>query len=134
MSTLSEFPELGGALDALGGKFSDAEMQALNRKVDLEGRSPDAVARDALARLELISSGAVAAEDPLLIATSPHSGQTANMPAHRCRAVRRAFVGPRSGCPSQHQLRWSKSETATPGWPWLAPKAFLTYPARLRAA
>ncbi|WP_299848436.1 glycine betaine ABC transporter substrate-binding protein [uncultured Roseovarius sp.] len=92
MSSLSEFPELGVALDALGGRFSDAEMQALNRKVDLEGRSPDAVARDALARLELISSGAVEAEDPLLIATSPiltdseHAGTS-------LRAVRRAFVG-----------------------------------------
>ncbi len=92
MSSLSEFPELGAALDALGGRFSDAEMQALNRKVDLEGRSPDAVARDALARLELISSGAVEAEDPLLIAASPLLTDSEHAGAS-LRAVRRAFVG-----------------------------------------
>ncbi|WP_306114231.1 MULTISPECIES: glycine betaine ABC transporter substrate-binding protein [unclassified Roseovarius] len=92
MSSLSEFPELGGALDALGGKFSEAEMQALNRKVDLEGRAPDAVARDALARLGLISSGAVEAEDPLLIATSAVLTDSAHA-GTSLRAVRRAFVG-----------------------------------------
>lgn len=92
MSSLSEFPELGGTLDALGGKFSDAEMQALNRKVDLEGRAPDAVARDALARLGLIASGAVEAEDPLLIATSPMLTESDHV-GTSLRAVRRAFVG-----------------------------------------
>ncbi len=92
MSSLSKFPELGAALDALGGKFSDAEMQALNRKVDLEGRAPDAVARDALARLGLIASGAVEAEDPLLIATSPMLTESEHV-GTSLRAVRRAFVG-----------------------------------------
>ncbi len=92
LSALSEYPGLGGALDALGGRFTEAEMQALNRRVDLEGRSPDAVARDALARLGLISSGAVEAEDPLLIAASPLLADS-DFAGTALRAVRRAFVG-----------------------------------------
>ncbi|MEM0945747.1 MAG: glycine betaine ABC transporter substrate-binding protein, partial [Pseudomonadota bacterium] len=56
-AALSEFPGLGPALDALAGKIDGALMQELNGKVDIEGRSPQAVARDTLARLGLIESG-----------------------------------------------------------------------------
>ena len=92
LDTLSKFPALGGALDALAGKFSNEEMQALNRRVDLEGRSPDAVARDALARLGLISSGAVESEDPLMIAASPLLAES-DLAGTALRAARRAYVG-----------------------------------------
>ncbi|MEO0566424.1 MAG: glycine betaine ABC transporter substrate-binding protein [Pseudomonadota bacterium] len=92
LSALSEHPELGAALDALGGQFSATDMQSLNRRVDLEGRAPEAVARDALARVGLLSTGAIEAEDPLLIAASPIiiESEFAGM---SLRAVRRAFVG-----------------------------------------
>ena len=92
LASLSEFPQLGAALDSLGGKFSDAEMQALNRKVDLEGRAPEAVARDALARAGVIDAGAVEAEDPLLIAASPYLAES-DLAGTALRAARRAYTG-----------------------------------------
>lgn len=92
LSSLSEHPTLGGALDALGGTFSNEEMQTLNRRVDLEGRAPEAVARDALARLGLISSGAVEADDPLMIAASPLLAES-DLAGTALRAARRAYVG-----------------------------------------
>ncbi len=92
METLATYPELGAALDALGGRFTEEEMQVLNRRVDLEGRSPEAVARDALARIELVASGAVEAEDPLRIAAPPNLADSI-LAGTSLRAVRRAFVG-----------------------------------------
>lgn len=91
-SSLSEFQGLGGALDALGGILTNEEMQALNRKVDLEGRAPEAVARDALARLGVISSGAVEAADPLTISASPLMSE-GGLSGTAMRATRRAYVG-----------------------------------------
>ena len=69
-SALSDHAGLGAVLDALSGKIDGDLMQDLNRKVDIEGRAPQAVARDALARMELIDAGAVDAGEPLLIAAS----------------------------------------------------------------
>lgn len=45
-ATLLEHPELRGALDALGGKISDAEMRQMNYAVDALQRDPAAVARE----------------------------------------------------------------------------------------
>lgn len=91
-ASLSTHPGLGPALDVLGGKIDEDQMRDLNRKVDSEGRSPRAVARDALARMELISAGAVATEDPLLIAASPQVSEGVAA-ADSLRATRRAFQG-----------------------------------------
>ena len=91
-ASLSKHKALGAALEQLAGKIDNATMRNLNGKVDLEGRSPQAVARDALARMNLIDGGAVETEAPLSIATSPflQSGATAN---EAVRAARRAFSG-----------------------------------------
>ncbi len=83
---------LGGALDALGGQITEDEIQTLNRRVELEGRSARAVARDFLARKGLISSGAVEAQDPLVIATSPYLADSA-IANRALRAARRAYQG-----------------------------------------
>ncbi len=91
-TALSKFSGLGAALDALGGKINSEAMQDLNRKVEIEGRSPEAVARDALARLNLIDSGAVIADDPLVIAASPALGEGEAATA-ALRAARNAFRG-----------------------------------------
>lgn len=91
-SALSEFQGLGAALDTLGGILTNQEMQALNRRVDLEGRAPEAVARDTLARLGIISSGAVEAADPLTISTSPLMSE-GGLSGTALRAARRAYVG-----------------------------------------
>lgn len=91
-AALSEFPGLGPALETLAGKIDADLMQELNRRVDIEGRSARAVARDALARLELIEAGAVQASDPLIVATDAAfvDGQIG---AATLRAARRAFTG-----------------------------------------
>lgn len=83
---------LGVALDTLAGKIDADVMRELNGRVEIEGHSPRAVARDALARLGLIDSGAVVTEDPLLIATEPpFTGGTVEATA--LRAARQAFQG-----------------------------------------
>jgi glycine betaine/choline ABC-type transport system substrate-binding protein len=91
-ASLSAHAGLGGALDALAGKIDADQMRDLNRKVDSEGRSPRAVARDALARMNLIAAGAVATEDPLLIAASPQISEGAEADS-ALRAARKAFQG-----------------------------------------
>ncbi|MEM6932090.1 MAG: glycine betaine ABC transporter substrate-binding protein [Pseudomonadota bacterium] len=91
-AALSEHAGLGAVLDSLSGKIDGALMQELNGKVDIEGRSAQAVARDALARMGLIESGAVEAGEPLLIAASSDvSGGGASTSA--LRAARDAFTG-----------------------------------------
>lgn len=44
--TLKKHPEIGVALDLLGGKLSDKEMATLNAKVDLEGQDAQSVANE----------------------------------------------------------------------------------------
>ncbi|MEO1491200.1 MAG: glycine betaine ABC transporter substrate-binding protein [Pseudomonadota bacterium] len=91
-AALSEHPIFGPALDALADKIDGAMMQELNGKVDIEGRSPQAVARDALARMDLIDSGAVEASEPLLIAASTDVSAGAAATT-ALRAARDAFTG-----------------------------------------
>ncbi len=91
-ASLSTHQGLGGALDALAGKIDADQMRDLNRKVESEGRSARAVARDFLARNDMISAGAVQADDPLLIAASPQVSEGAKA-STSLRAARRAFPG-----------------------------------------
>ncbi len=91
-AALSEHPGFGAALDSLADKIDGAMMQELNGKVDIEGRSAQAVARDALARMGLIDSGAVEAGEPLLIAASTDVSDGAAATA-ALRAARDAFTG-----------------------------------------
>ncbi|MEQ8655660.1 MAG: glycine betaine ABC transporter substrate-binding protein [Kiloniellales bacterium] len=91
-ASLSTHQGFGPALDSLAGKIDSDTMQELNRKVDIEGRSPQAVARDALARMGIIQAGAVQTEEPLLIAAAPSVGEGAAASA-ALRAARSAFTG-----------------------------------------
>ncbi len=43
--TLEKYPELKDVFDLLAGKFDDAQMQALNYKIDVENQTPEDVAR-----------------------------------------------------------------------------------------
>ncbi len=90
--SLSKFPALGAAATALAGKIDAATMQALNRRVETEGRSAESVARAALVEMGLLSGGAVSNEDPLIVAatTGTSSGALANT---ALRGVRSAFSG-----------------------------------------
>jgi glycine betaine/choline ABC-type transport system substrate-binding protein len=89
---LSRYPQLGPAIAALAGKITPELIQTLNGRVDLEGRSPRAVARDALARLDLIDAGAVQAQEPLVIATEANFALGAEG-ALVLRAVQKAYTG-----------------------------------------
>ncbi|MEO9781949.1 MAG: glycine betaine ABC transporter substrate-binding protein [Sedimentitalea sp.] len=89
---LSRYPQLAPAVSALAGKITPDMIQSLNGRVDLEGRSPRAVARDALARMELIDGGAVQAQDPLVIATEANFADSPQG-ALVLRAVQKAFTG-----------------------------------------
>jgi REP element-mobilizing transposase RayT len=82
---------LGRRAPRCGGARDEATIRDLNRKVEIEGRSPKAVARDALARLGLIDGGSVETEEPLLIAASPLLGEggTANATLRSARAASR---------------------------------------------
>lgn len=91
-ASLSEHQNLGAVLDSLAGRIDAASMQDLNRKVDIEGRSPQAVARDFLARQDLIAAGAVTTDDPLLVAASPLLA-AGNAASDALRAARRAYQG-----------------------------------------
>jgi len=51
---LDKYPELESVLNALGGAITEAEMQALNAKVDEEGLKAEDVAREFLAEKGLI--------------------------------------------------------------------------------
>jgi osmoprotectant transport system substrate-binding protein len=50
---LRDHPELGGALEVLGGKISDDEMRQMNYAVDAQQRDPAAVAREFRGRKNL---------------------------------------------------------------------------------
>ncbi|MDU9005586.1 glycine betaine ABC transporter substrate-binding protein [Sedimentitalea todarodis] len=89
---LSRYPQLGPAISVLAGKITPDLMQSLNGRVDLEGRSPRAVARDALARMDLIDAGAVQTQDPLVIATEANFADSPQG-ALVLRAVQKAFTG-----------------------------------------
>ena len=89
---LSRHDRLGPALASLAGRIDATMMADLNRMVDIEGRPPQAVARDALARLGLVEGGAVEAEDPLRIAASPLAVRD-DAASAALRAARRAFTG-----------------------------------------
>ena len=89
---LSRHQQLGAALSALAGKIDGATMQALNGKVDIEGRSAESVARTALAELGLIDGGSVAADEPLVVSATA-SIQASELATTALRAARRAFTG-----------------------------------------
>ena len=91
-AALSEHPGLAEALGSLEGTLDETTIRDLNRKVEIEGRSPQAVARDALARLDLIDGGSVETEEPLLIAASPLLGEGGAANA-TLRSARAAFEG-----------------------------------------
>lgn len=89
---LSRHPNLGASLAALAGKVTPELIQELNGRVDIEGRLPRAVARDALARLGLIDAGAVEALDPLLVSAESQFTEGPQS-ALVLRAVQKAFTG-----------------------------------------
>ena len=89
---LSKHQSLGAAIRALAGKIDANSMQALNGKVEIEGRSAASVARAALLEMGLIEGGSVTTEDPLVV-SSTASIAASGLATTALRAVRRAFTG-----------------------------------------
>lgn len=90
--SLSKHKNLGAAISALEGKIDADRMQALNGRVDIEGRSAASVARAALIDLGLIKGGTVTTEAPLVVASSA-SIAASDLATAALRASRRAFTG-----------------------------------------
>ena len=91
-AALDRYPAIREAIGALAGKIDAETMRTLNGRVDIDGRSAEAVARAALAQMGLIEGGAVTDEEPLVIASSPLLAET-GFANTALRAARRAFEG-----------------------------------------
>jgi len=86
-------PKLAAALDALAGRLDEGAMRELNRRVDLQGQSPAAVARGALAEMGLIEDAeGLAVTTPLRVAAAPFA-EAHGVAGVALRAVRSAFPG-----------------------------------------
>lgn len=90
---LERFPALSGVFASLAGRIDDALMQELNRRVDIDGYPPRAVARAALVEMGLLAdAGTVDANEPLVLAASDIAAGGRDVNA-ALRAVRAAFPG-----------------------------------------
>jgi len=86
-------PELTTVVESLAGKLDEETMQELNRRVDLQGQSPAAVARGALAELGLLEGAeALSGSTPLHVAAAPFA-EAQGVGGMALRAVRQAFPG-----------------------------------------
>jgi hypothetical protein len=90
--SLSKHPDLGSAIRALAARIDEERMRSLNGSVDIDGRSPEVVARAALVDLGLVEGGAIKTEDPLVVSSSEPLVGTALANA-AVRAARKAFAG-----------------------------------------
>lgn len=90
--SLERHPAVRDAVQVLAGKIDAETMRALNSRVDVDGRSPETVARVALAEMGLVEGGAITDEEPLVITTTPLLAETGFGNA-ALRAARKAFEG-----------------------------------------
>ena len=90
---LSDIPGLKGVLDKLAGAVSAADMQQMNKSVDLDAQTPASVASAFLSAKGLLPEGAAGAEvETLMVAADPGVGRSSKT-ARALRAVRVGFPG-----------------------------------------
>lgn len=90
---LKTFPKLSGVLDKLSGAITAADMQQMNKAVDLEAQTPAGVASAFLGSKGLLPEGAGAASvETLLVAGDPSLGRSSET-ARALRAIRAGFSG-----------------------------------------
>ena len=90
---LQTFPKLSGVLGKLAGAITAADMQQMNKAVDLDAQSPASVASAFLGGKGLLPEGAVApAVETLLVAGDPGLGRSSDT-ARALRAIRAGFPG-----------------------------------------
>ena len=91
--SLSAVPGLSGVLEKLAGAVSAADMQAMNKAVDLDAQTPAAVATSFLVSKGLLPEGAGGGgADKLLVAADPSIGRSSTT-AKALRAIRAGFSG-----------------------------------------
>ena len=90
---LKTFPQLGGVLNKLAGAITAADMQAMNKAVDLDAQSPASVATSFLVSKGLLPAGAGGSQvEKLLVAADPGVGPSSET-ARALRAIRAGFPG-----------------------------------------
>ena len=90
---LKTFPKLAGVLEKLTGAITAADMQQMNKAVDLEAQTPARVASAFLGGKGLLPEGAaVASAEKLLVAGDPGLGRSSET-ARALRAIRAGFSG-----------------------------------------
>lgn len=91
--TLAKLPGLDAVLGKLSGVISAADMQAMNKSVDLDAQTPASVAANFLLAKGLLPEGTSAASvETLLVAADP-SIVSSSQTARALRAVRAGFAG-----------------------------------------
>ena len=90
---LAEIPNLSGVLDKLAGTITAADMQAMNKSVDLDAQTPASVATRFLVSKGLLAEDAGGSEaEKLMIAVEPGIGRSSET-AQALRAIRAGFSG-----------------------------------------
>ena len=90
---LTRLPSLSGVLAKLAGAITAADMQGMNKAVDLDAQTPASVASAFLAGKGLLPEGAGAASvETLLVAGDPSLGRSSES-ARALRAIRAGFPG-----------------------------------------
>ncbi len=90
---LKALPSLSGVLGKLSGAITAADMQQMNKSVDLDAQTPASVASAFLAGKGLLPEGAAAANvETLMVAGDPSLGRSSET-ARALRAIRAGFSG-----------------------------------------
>lgn len=90
---LANIPNLGGILDKLSGAISAADMQAMNKSVDLDAQTPASAATAFLVSKGLLPKDAdISKVKKLLVAADPGVGRSSES-AKALRAIRAGFSG-----------------------------------------
>lgn len=93
IAALESHPALASVLDSLAGRLDEETMRELNRRVDLQGQAPAAVARGALAEMGLLEDGeGLAVTAPLRVAAAPFAEARGTV-GEALRAIRETFQG-----------------------------------------
>ncbi len=91
---LQKFPELSVVLDKLTGLITVADMQQMNKAVDLEAQTPASVASAFLADKGLLPEGATSADvESLVVVGDPALSSRNSETARALRALRAGFPG-----------------------------------------
>ncbi len=90
---LAEIPGLAGVLEKLAGSISAADMQAMNKAVDLDAQTAASVATSFLVERGLLPEGAAGSgAEKIIVAADPSVGRTSST-AKALRAIRAGFSG-----------------------------------------